>query len=198
MHGASRPLCELRRGERVFAGIVLRAEAAAHVLTDDAHLVAGDAELLGDPVANAPDVLRRGVDVERVADPFADGLMCLHRVVDDHRRAVGAFDDNVRLRERLVEVAAFVVRRLGGELLARHSLFRVEHGVEVLPRDVDRGERGLRLRERVGGDGGDRGACVLRLDFEAFRLARPHGTSDAGQRERARQIDLRNTCVRMR
>src|SRR5205085_971386 len=39
--GAARPLRELRGDEGVLAWAVLRAEAAAHVLADDAHLVGG-------------------------------------------------------------------------------------------------------------------------------------------------------------
>ena len=94
----NRPPGSLRKlggDERVLARVVLRAEAAAHVLADDAHLVAGDPELLRDGVADAPDVLRRDVDVERVADPFAHGLVRLHRVVQDDRGAVRALDDDV-------------------------------------------------------------------------------------------------------
>ena len=62
-------------------GAVLRAEAAAHEVADDAHLVRGQAERLGDVGADAPDELRRDVDVERVALPAADGAVRLHAVV---------------------------------------------------------------------------------------------------------------------
>src|SRR5262249_58216979 len=100
--GAAR---ELGRNERVVVGSVLRPEAAAHVLADDPDLVAGNAELCGELVADAPDVLRRDVDVERVADPLAHGLMRLHRVVQDDRRSVCPFDADVCLAERAVVLA---------------------------------------------------------------------------------------------
>src|SRR5207253_6021093 len=72
VHRASGALRELGRHEGVLAGVVLRAEAAAHELADDANLVARNPELLGDGASNDPDVLSRGVDVERVVDTFAD------------------------------------------------------------------------------------------------------------------------------
>ena len=73
----------------------------------------GSLERLGDRVAHAPDELRRDVDVEHVARPLADRLVRLHRVVEDGLRAVRRLDDDVGLRERLLDVAALVVARLG-------------------------------------------------------------------------------------
>src|SRR5262249_48287891 len=70
-NGPARALRKLYRDVGVVAGAVLRAEAAAHELADDAHLVRGEAERPGDLVADAPDELRRDVDVERVAAPLA-------------------------------------------------------------------------------------------------------------------------------
>src|SRR6059058_5561667 len=66
-HGGAGLARERDRDEGVVARGVFRAEAAAHEVADDAHLVGRQAERLGDLVANAPDVLRRGVDLERVA-----------------------------------------------------------------------------------------------------------------------------------
>ena len=133
--GPARALRELRGDERVLVRAVLRAEAAAHVLADDAHLVARHPELLGDRVADAPDVLRRDVDVERVAHPLADRLMRLHRVVQDDRRSICPFDDDVRLGERALEVAALVARRRRREQLARDRFLGIEDDLELLPLD---------------------------------------------------------------
>src|SRR5439155_8811233 len=78
---AARALRELDRDVGVVARVVLRAEAAAHVVADDAHFVARQAERLRDLLADAPDELRRDVDDEPVALPFAHGLVRLERVV---------------------------------------------------------------------------------------------------------------------
>ena len=58
--------------------------------------------------------------------------------------------------------------------------------------------RGLRLAERVGGDGGDRRAGVADLLLETFRLAGPDRRAHARQRERRREVDLLHARVRVR
>src|SRR5262245_53924144 len=113
MAGALR---ELRCDERVVARAVLRAEAAAHELADDAHLVPREPELVGDLVPDAPDELRRDVDVERVAAPLAHGLVRLERTMEDGLRPVLGLHDDVRLGQCAVDVTALVATRLADEL----------------------------------------------------------------------------------
>src|SRR5204863_5213639 len=105
-HRPSRALRELGRDERVLVRAVLRTEAAAHELTDDPDLVLRQAERLGDLLPDTPDELRRNVDVKGVSLPLADGLVRLERVVKDGLRAVGPLDDDVRLGEGPLDVAA--------------------------------------------------------------------------------------------
>ena len=107
-HGPAGPLRELGREQDVVAGAVLRAEAAAHELADDANPVLRQPERLGELAPNAPDVLRRDVDVEPVAAPLADALVRLERVVVERLGAVVGLDDGVRLGEAALEVAALV------------------------------------------------------------------------------------------
>jgi hypothetical protein len=197
MHRTAGALRELRGDERVLARLVLRSEAAAHVLADHADLVARHAQRLRHAVAHAPDVLRRDVDVERVANPVAHGLVRLHRVVYDHRGAVRALDHDIGLRERLLVVAACVLGRIAHELLARHCLLGIEDDVEQLPLDVDRLDRGACLRERVGGNGGNGRSAVAHFFLEAVRVAGTDGAAHAGQGKRRREVDALHACVRM-
>ncbi len=136
--------------------------------------------------------------MERVALPLAERLVRLHRVVEDGLRAVRGLDDDVRLGERLLDVAALVGARLGREQLALDGLVRVEHDLELLPLDLDRLDRGARLGEGVGGDGGDRRAGESRLLLEPVRLARADRGANARQRERRREVDPPHprVCVR--
>ena len=103
--GSAGALRQLGGDERVLAGMVLRAEAAAHVVADDPHVVLRDPELLGGLLAHAPDELRGGVQVEDVPFPLADRLVRLHRVVQDGLRPVLGLDHDVGLGEALLDVA---------------------------------------------------------------------------------------------
>ncbi len=186
MAGALRKLC----GDvREVAGAVLRAEAAAHVLAHDAHLVLRQAERLGHLLAHAPDELCRDVDDERVAFPLAHRLVRLQRVVHHGLRAVRRLDDDVRLREALCDVAARVLARILQQLLALDCELGVEQRLQDVPFDVDERERGARLAERVGGDRGDRLALVVRLAREGFDRVRLQHGAHAGRLRRAREID---------
>ena len=119
--------------------------------------------------------------------------------MEDGLRAVRRLDDDVGLRERLLDVAALVVRAASrGELLAADRLVGVEHDLELLPLDVDRVDRGLRLAERVGGDRGDGRAGVADLLLESVRVARPERRAHARQRERGREVDPLHARVRER
>src|SRR5205085_5246782 len=119
---AARALREPDRDVGVVARVVLRAEAAAHVVADDAHFVARQAERLRDLLADAPDELRRDVDDEPVALPFAHGLVRLERVVQDGLRAVCPLDDDVGLCEAAGDVAAVVRAWLAVKPLQRDGL----------------------------------------------------------------------------
>ena len=85
-------------------------EAAAHELADHAHLVLRQAQACGQVAAEAPDVLRRDVDVERVAAPLADALVRLERVVVRVWVVYSASTTASGLGEPALVVAALVAR----------------------------------------------------------------------------------------
>ncbi len=118
--------------------------------------------------------------MERVALPFADGLVRLERVVEDGLRAVQTLDDDVRLGESPLDVAALATPRLLGEELAPDGVLGVEHDLELLPLDLDRLDRRARLGERVGRDRRDGRSREARLLVEAVRLARADRRAHAG------------------
>ena len=122
--------------------------------------------------------------LDGVADPLDDGLVGLDRVVQDDRRAELAAADDVRLGEAALEVAALADARLREQRAARDRLVRVEQRLEHLELDVDRRDAGACLLERVGADGGDRGALVAALRDEQREIVRPDRGVDARQRER--------------
>ena len=195
-HGPPRPLSKLGGDERVLVRPVLRAEAAAHELAHDAHLVRRHLERLGDGVAHAPDELRRDVDVEDVARPLADRLVRLHRVVEDGLRAVRRLDDDVGLRERLLDVAALVVARVGREL-ARGGRLRRGRGRSRAPPTRSRSRR---ARPAPGGTCPRRRRRPQRRSSrpppQPVRLARPERGAHARQRERRREVDALHARVR--
>ena len=82
--------------------------------------------------------------------------------------------------------------------LAADGFVGVEDDLELFPLHDDRVDRGLRLAERVGGDGSDRRAGVADLLLEAVRLARPERRAHTGQRERRREVDALHARVRER
>ena len=196
--GPSGALGDLRGDERVLAGMVLRAEAAAHEVADDAHLVLRDAELLGGLRAHAPDELRRGVEVEDVAFPLADRLVRLHRVVQDGLRPVLGLDHDVGLGEAALDVAAVVALGLVDQRALPDRLVRVEQGLEHLPLDVDQADGRLGLLERVGRDGRDRCALVGGLAREDVEVVRGEDRAHARGVGRGRQVELRDARVRVR
>ena len=104
------PLRELGGEQDGVVEACLRAEAAAHELADDAHLVGRQPERRREVVAGPPDPLGRDVDVERVPAPLADALVRLERVVVERLRAVLGLDDHVGHREPGLVVAALVER----------------------------------------------------------------------------------------
>ena len=123
--------------------------------------------MLGQLAAEAPDVLRRDVDVEAVAAPLADALVRLERVVVQRLRRVLGLDDGVRLGEALLVVAALVAARLLQQRAARDRLVGVEQRLQLLPLDLDQLERGPCLREGLGRDAGDGAALEVGLLVDA-------------------------------
>ena len=107
-HGTPGPLRELGREQDGVVEAGLRAEAAAHELADDAHLVGRQPERGREVVAGSPDPLRRDVRVERVPAPLADALMRLERIVVERLRAVLGLDDGVGQCEPGLVVATLV------------------------------------------------------------------------------------------
>ena len=191
-------LRELDRDERVVARAVLRAEAAAHELADDAHLVRREAELARDLVADAEDELRRDVDVERVAAPLAHRLMRLERAVEDGLCPVLGLDDDVRLGERAVDVAALVAAHLADELALVRGLFGVEQRLLDVPLDVDQPDRRPRLLDRVGGDRSDRLALVAGLVGQRVDVSGADCAPNSRSGERPLERDLLHACARVR
>jgi hypothetical protein len=198
-HRLARALRELGADVRVVAGPVLRAEAAAHELAHDAHVVGVQPELPRERVADAPDELRGDPDVELlVAAPLADRLVSLHRVVEDGLRAVLGLDDHVRVGQAALEVAALVAPRLLDELAASDRLVRVEQRLELLPLDLDQLQRLARLPGGVRGDGGDRLTRVRRLVREHVDLAGTDDCAHAGCRASRLEVDLLDAGARVR
>ena len=136
--------------------------------------------------------------MERVALPLAQGLVGLERVVEDGLRAVLGLDDDVRLGERALDVAALAAPwLLVGEEPAPDGVVRIEHDLELLPLDLDRLDRRARLAEGVRRDGGDGRAREPRLLLEPGRLARPDRGPHARQRERGREVDSPHLRMRV-
>ena len=185
LHRPARALRELDPDVRVVAGVVLRAEAAAHVVADDAHLVPRQAERVRDLLADAPDELRRDVDDELVAFPLAHRLVRLQRVVQHRLRPVRRLDDDVGLGEAAGDVAA-VVRRAARSwsFFCATACSGSSIGSSCSNSTSSSAERGARLRERVGRDGGDRLPLEVRLGHECAiapgsSTARTPGASSA-------------------
>ena len=195
---AARALRELGRDRRVVAGAVLRAEAAAHGVADDAHLVRRKAEVLGHGVADAPDVLGRDVDRDAVVLPVADGLVRLHRVVQDDLCPVLGLDDDVGLRDAALEVAPLVVLHVRDERLAADGLVWIEQRHQHLPLGLEPLDRRLRLAERLGGDGGDGLPDVARVLFQHVKLTWAEHAARARSRPRRVQVDPCYTRARVR
>jgi hypothetical protein len=84
----------------------LAAEAAAHVVADDAHVLAVEAECLREARPHREDPLRRRVDGELVALPGSDDTVGLEARMGVDRAVVRPLVDDVGLREPLLDVPA--------------------------------------------------------------------------------------------
>jgi hypothetical protein len=136
--------------------------------------------------------------VEGVPEPLADRLMGLERVVEDGLRAVRRLDDDIRLGECALDVAALLTPRLAGDQSAPYCFVGVEHDLELLPLHLDRRQGGPRLPERVGRNRGDRRPREPRLLDEPVRLARAEHRANAGEGERRREVDPPHARVGVR
>ena len=160
-------------------------------------LSGGRPSRLGDLVADAPDELRRDVDDELVALPVADRLVRLHRVV----RARSACGRSPRRRRRPRRSRA---RRRRGRACARSpwSCFCATAssgssiGSSTSYSTSSERERRARLAERVGGDGGDRLALVVRLARRACRSSPGSSTARTPGASRARDASRLFTRAR--
>ena len=114
-------------------------------------------------------------------------------------RAVLGLDDDIRLGECALDVAALAAPRLlVGEEPAPDGVVRIEHDLELLPLDLDRLDRRARLAEGVRRDGGDGCTREPRLLLEPSGFARPDGGPHARQRERWREVDPPHLRMRVR
>jgi hypothetical protein len=195
---SSRRVSALGCDERVLAGMVLRAEAAAHVQADHAHLVLGDPELLRGLGADAPDELGRGVDVEDVALPLTHRLMRLQRVVQDGLRPVLGLDHDVGFGQPALDVAALVTLGLVDQRAASHRFVGIEEGLQHLPLDLDQVAGRGGLGERIGSDGDNGGAREARLAGEDVEIVRGQDGAHARSLGRTRDVELRHPRVGVR
>jgi hypothetical protein len=195
-HGPASAARELGCDPRVVARAVLRPEAAAHELAEDAHAVGRQPELLGQLVADAPDVLRRDVHDERVAFPGADGAVGLHGAVQHRLRHVLGLDDDLRVGHSTREVAAHVRARLVQELAPLDRLVGIEERRALLPLDRDRLHRGASLLDRVGGDRRDGGSGEAGLGIEEVGVLAGESGMDAGHPQCRPDVERAGVGVR--
>src|SRR6185312_12239822 len=169
-------LREPRADEALRVGTELAAEAAAHVLRDDADVRAWNLQALREAVLRAVDALRGDPRRELVAVPLADAAVRLHAHVRDDVRRIRLFDDVRGGFEAGLDVAVLLdvalaliadgvhhdavedLRRVAG-----HRLLDVRDVLEHVISDLDEARRVFGLLFRVGGDGRDRIALIERL-----------------------------------
>ena len=154
---------------------LLRAEAAAHVLGDDAHVLRREPELLGHLVAHGEDALRRLVHGELVAVPERRAAVRLERVMQSRLRAVGGLEHDIRLPQAARDIATRFGLRLE----------RLPHEIEgerlVLHVDEPRCVRGELVA--VGGDGGHFVTDVAHRAIEEAARVMPGDARAVGARE---------------
>ena len=179
--------------KRVVAGAVLRAEAAAHVLADDADPVGRRARAPRRARSGRPRCTGSRCSTSSVSPiEAADRLVGLQRVVEHDLGAVGRPDDDVGLGEPALEVAALAARAGRAARRARRPSSGSSSGSSSLPLDLDQRERRPRLPERVGADRRDRGALVARSPPTArSQSPGPITPRTPGAAERGRQVDPR-------
>ena len=135
--------------------------------------------------------------LERLADPPADRLMSLERVVHHDLRRERPLDHGVGLGEPRREVAALVGAHVD-QLPGCDGLVGIEPRLELLPLDLDERGGGARLAQRVGADGGNSRALVVALVRESLALARADRAPDSGSAERRPELDAGRTRMGVR
>ncbi len=118
---AHRPsgLARERDGQRLHLGVRLRAEAAAEVRDDHAHLRERHVEQRRELGAHEERMLARGVHRDLARLDVRDHGVRLHRVLVDRRERVLALDDVVRVGEHRLDLAAVDAVAVTGVALER-------------------------------------------------------------------------------
>jgi hypothetical protein len=117
--------------------------------------------------------------------------------VEHGLRSVFRLDDDIRLGEAPLDVAALVALGLVVELSPANGFVRIEQRLELLPLHVDELDRGLRLLEGVGCDGRDESALKAGLAREHIEVVRPEHSADPGRFRRPGEVDLLDARVRV-
>ena len=215
---ATRRPAELHREERgddrVLSDAALRAEAAAHVIAENADLRERQLDREVQALTHRERVLGRLPDGENVAVPRRHRAVRLERIVDLRRCAVRRVDDGVGLADRPPHVASLVRARFGDVAVALEPrrdvadrLLEVDDMRKQLVVDLDEG-KGLGGGVLViGRDGSDLVADeahllsedrVLRAEGGLWRVESVEHAADAGQSFGLLRLDLANASARIR
>ena len=196
----------------------LAAEAAAQEGDLQAHLRAGHAEDARDIPLHQERVLRRGPQVDAVGAPAGHGAVGLHAVVVDGRERVAAFEDAVRSRQALVDVALlhpFMGTHVAGGVVVderrarRQGRIRAQRRRQLLVVHFDQRQRrlgrvlvvGSHRRHRLAHvahllHGHHRAAVVERV--QALQVTRRNHRVHAAKRLRPGGVDTPEARVRQR
>jgi hypothetical protein len=165
-HGAAGGAGKQCGDERVRARAGLRAEAAAHVLEQHAHVRVRQVERARQIVPRVEDALRGFPHREPAAHPFGDGGVGLERRVERRGRAVLARDHDVGALERGGGVAALGDLRIAQEIVAGERVLSGHRVGGALVLGDDRRERALGVARGVGAHGGQRLSGVVDVGRE--------------------------------
>ena len=117
---------ELGREERLDAGALLAAEAAADELGEHAHLLGGEAEAARELASSVEHALGRHPRGQLVAVPLRDRGVRLERGLHVRGRLAGDLDAHLGGRERRVGLAAHALARVVREALLVEARVDVE------------------------------------------------------------------------
>ncbi len=111
LHGSARLPAQERRDDRRLVRLQLAPESAPHVVADDPHPREGEAQHLGHLRLDRVDALGRLPYGQLTAVPSGNAAMGFHRRMELARGPVRFFQDHVRLREALCDIAPCVAFR---------------------------------------------------------------------------------------
>ncbi len=165
LHRRARFLRQHRGDQVSILILVLVADAAAHVLADDAHLLVGDSQISGHVMATIRRALGRRIQGQLLALPVGDTQTRLHLRVLNIGGGVAIFEHEVGRAEAFLDVTAaihfwlYFVFHVGGEVALRPNLdapgaerrLLIEHERKHLIINVD--EPKSLLREMAVGRG---------------------------------------------